>query len=205
MTAMIAATTKGCRRRRPSGVEELSTPLQREPLHAAGRAPRRALLGGVSLSIASQHAIARAYAADRAYVRACLRRHGLGLDGLDDGVHDVFAVVLRRIDDFDASRSMRHWLAGIARFVAANHRRREGRRSAIVRGGDDEGAELPALDLRLDLAAGARALAADERTALALALAQGHTAGEIAEHLRVPLSTAQWWIRSARTQLRAAL
>jgi RNA polymerase sigma-70 factor, ECF subfamily len=146
--------------------------------------------------------LARAYTQHVGYVRGCLRRGGVGRDALDDAVHDVFAVVVRRIADYRPDASMRQWLAGISRHVAWAHRRRA-RRDAVqpVR----EPADRPALELRLDLVRSLAALDEPQRAAVLRADADGLSAQEIAAERGVPLTTAQWWIRSARTRLRATL
>jgi RNA polymerase sigma-70 factor (ECF subfamily) len=50
---------------------------------------------------------------------------GLGIpeDFLEDAAHEVFMIVHRKLDTFDGSSTMTTWLYGIARRVAANHRR----------------------------------------------------------------------------------
>jgi RNA polymerase sigma-70 factor (ECF subfamily) len=146
--------------------------------------------------------LARAYTQHVGYVRGCLRRGGVGRDALDDAVHDVFAVVVRRIADYRPDASMRQWLAGISRHVAWAHRRRT-RRDAVqpVR----EPADRPALELRLDLVRSLAALDEPQRAAVLRADADGLSAQEIAAERGVPLTTAQWWIRSARARLRATL
>jgi len=54
---------------------------------------------------------------------------GLGVheDLLEDAAHEVFMIVHRKLDTFDGSSTMTTWLYGIARRVAANHRRSNAR------------------------------------------------------------------------------
>ena len=54
---------------------------------------------------------------------------GLGVheDSLEDAAHEVFMIVQRKLDTFDGSSTMTTWLYGIARRVAANHRRSHAR------------------------------------------------------------------------------
>ena len=47
-----------------------------------------------------------------------------GVKDVDDAVHDVFLVVLRRLPEFDMQTPIRSWLFGIVRRVAADHHRR---------------------------------------------------------------------------------
>jgi RNA polymerase sigma-70 factor (ECF subfamily) len=57
------------------------------------------------------------------FVARSLRRLGVADQHLDDVVQDVFLIVHRRLDQFDARAPMRSWLYGIARGVASNYRR----------------------------------------------------------------------------------
>ena len=61
------------------------------------------------------------------YVWTNLRRLGVPRSALEDACQDVFLVVHRRLDSYDSDSSLRTWLFGIIRRVAADHRRR-GRR-----------------------------------------------------------------------------
>lgn len=56
-----------------------------------------------------------------------LLRLGVEQADLEDAVHDVFLVAHRRRDAFTGESSMRTWLLGICRRVAADHRRRHRR------------------------------------------------------------------------------
>lgn len=83
---------------------------------------------------------------DRAELGRLYRQHAdfvwrtlvrLGIDNADaeDVAHEVFLIVGRRLADFDPESSLRAWLYGIARGVAANRRRsaqRAKRRLEIV-------------------------------------------------------------------------
>lgn len=60
----------------------------------------------------------------RGFVRARLRRLGVGSPDLEDATQDVFEVLARRIGTYDPTRgSSRAYLSGIARRVAAKYRR----------------------------------------------------------------------------------
>jgi RNA polymerase sigma-70 factor (ECF subfamily) len=63
------------------------------------------------------------------FVWRCLRRLGFHEHEADDLTQDVFLVVHRRLDDFDASRSLRAWLYGIAKRVGRDFRRGNDRRA----------------------------------------------------------------------------
>ncbi len=63
------------------------------------------------------------------FIRRALRRHYVSAEELDDVTHDVFVVLLRKLDADSRPRSIRAWLYQIARRVAANHHRHHRRRS----------------------------------------------------------------------------
>jgi len=156
----------------------------------------------VSTSEPSRRELAELYRCHHAYVRRCLRRGGLSSDALDDAVHDVFAVLVRRLADYRPEHSMRQWLAGISRNVASAHRRRS-RRTVLDHG--SRAVDPGAFELHVDLHRSLAALAECERAAVLLADGDGLTAHEIAAMQGVPLTTAQWRIRSGRARLRALM
>src|SRR5439155_25313657 len=71
---------------------------------------------------------ARAFQVEFDYVYRALRRHGVRHQDAPDLVQEVFLVMWRRWQEFDASRELRPWLAGIAFKVAHGHHRRFARR-----------------------------------------------------------------------------
>ncbi|TWD80100.1 RNA polymerase ECF family sigma subunit [Kribbella amoyensis] len=72
------------------------------------------------------------FAAHREAVLGYLRRRtGNGHDAADL-LADTFLVVWRRLDDVPAGDQTRPWLYGVARRALANHRRGEGRRTALA-------------------------------------------------------------------------
>ena len=64
------------------------------------------------------------YERELSYVWKTLGRLGVEAVELADAVHDVFVIVHRRWADIDFARPIRPWLFGIARRVAAGHRRK---------------------------------------------------------------------------------
>lgn len=143
------------------------------------------------------------YRDHRGYVRGCLRRAGLASDALDDAVHDVFAVLVRRRSDFDARWSIRQYLAGIARHVASNHRRKTHRPDpgALVQWGSASGA----VELRIDLTRELASLEAAQREAVLQSHGEGCSAAEIARAHGLPLTTVQYRLRCAHRRLRTTL
>jgi RNA polymerase sigma-70 factor (ECF subfamily) len=74
----------------------------------------------------------RAFATEMDYVYRTLRRYGVrGIDA-EDLTQEVFLVAWRRRSDFDGSRPLRPWLAGIAFRLAHERRRRPGPRGREV-------------------------------------------------------------------------
>lgn len=61
------------------------------------------------------------------FVWRSLAGFGIHEDSLEDAAHEVFMIVQRRLETFDGSSTMTTWLYGIARRVAANHRRSNAR------------------------------------------------------------------------------
>lgn len=150
------------------------------------------------------------YRREFAYVWRMLRAHGVPEARIEDAVQDVFMVVYRRWADWQAdSRALapRSWLFGIARRVAANHRRRQARESrppdlALVAEAEAPADERTAR--RRALAQLERALdELDERsrTVFVLAELEGMTGPEIAELVGEKLNTVYWRLRTARAKV----
>jgi DNA-directed RNA polymerase specialized sigma24 family protein len=58
------------------------------------------------------------------FVWNCLRRFGIPERDLEDEALEVFLRVKKALEDFDARRGIRPWLAGFAYRVACEYRRR---------------------------------------------------------------------------------
>jgi RNA polymerase sigma-70 factor, ECF subfamily len=142
-----------------------------------------------------------------AFVWRNLRRLGVPPASLDDATQDVFLVVHRRIADAPAD-GPRSWLFGILRRIAADHRRRGRRRSAVP---IDDVPEPPTGDLGPEQRA-ARAEAArmihrildqlsdDKREVFVLAELEQMTAPEIAAAIGIPINTVYSRLRVARAE-----
>jgi RNA polymerase sigma-70 factor (ECF subfamily) len=158
----------------------------------------------------------RVYDSHFSFVWRNLRRLGVPEASLEDAAQDVFLVVHRRGDSFDARwSSIETWLFGIVMRVAQNHRRSMRRRAWAVPAGEvvevvpspDAGpADLLArreavalLDRLLD------ALDDDKRAIVVLVDVEQMQVRQAAEALDVNLNTAYWRLRAARRELRAAL
>jgi RNA polymerase sigma-70 factor (ECF subfamily) len=145
-----------------------------------------------------------------------LRRLGVPDAVLEDAAQDVFLIVHRRWDTFDARwSSIDTWLFGILMRVAHNHRRTLRRRAwavpstsaaEVVPSSDEGPADLLArreaaaqLDRLLE------ALDDDRRAIVVLVDIEQMPVRQAAEALGVNLNTAYWRLRAARRELRAAL
>lgn len=146
------------------------------------------------------------------FVWRTLFRLGVRRADLADCCQEVFVVVHRKWADFDGSYP-RAWLAAIARRVASDYRRRDGRRleeppplgaeagAAIAgerAGAQDE--ELAAASVLHHLLDG---LDLESRELFVLAELEGLDIGEAARALGTNVNTAYSKLRAARTKLRA--
>jgi RNA polymerase sigma-70 factor (ECF subfamily) len=138
----------------------------------------------------------------------------LGVDpaAVADAVQDVFLVVHRRFADFEGRSSVKTWLFGIARRVAADHRKARRRKPATLTepalldgfARDDGGAmrQLEASDL-----VGALLDCLDDvkREVFVLAELEGMTIAEIAEATSANPNTVSARLRAARAAFECAL
>ncbi len=154
---------------------------------------------------------ANLYHRHHGFVWRVLRRLGVPQASLDDATQEVFVVVHRRRDDLDADASVRSWLFGIARRVAADvHRgqhRRQRKHDALPLPAD-----APPLDdalARSEAAELVRAFLArlDEghRMVFMLADIEGLTAPEISQALQLKVNTVYSRLRKARLEFERAV
>ena len=153
------------------------------------------------------------YAAEFAFVWRVLRRFGVEPWQLEDAVHDVFLVWVRRRGDFGRGAAVRTCLYGIARRVAADtrraarraQRRRDALASVLVDRDDSVERTLEtqhALGL-VDRALGE--LSDVQREVYLLAEVEGLSAQQIGAALSISPNTASSRLRLARQRLAAAL
>ncbi len=102
---------------------------------------------------ADPHAFRAIFDAHHTFVFRSLLHFGVPDASVDDAVQEVFVVVHRRLATFDATASMRAWLWGIARHVAANQRRSiaRDRRLRDALASEREGAHDTSLDRAREL------------------------------------------------------
>ncbi|MFO7566415.1 MAG: sigma-70 family RNA polymerase sigma factor [Enhygromyxa sp.] len=154
----------------------------------------------------------RIYRAHADFVWRSVQRFGVTAAHAEDVVHEVFLVVQRRLPDLDPTASVRGWLWGIARGVAANHRR--GRARAARR--EQVSLEVvppptptdPEQQVHIAEAAAVvrrflAQLPPDKRVVFELADIEGLSCPEIAELLELELGKVYAQLRTARRRFRA--
>lgn len=153
---------------------------------------------------------AAAYREHHDFVWRILRYFGVPSAALDDKVQDVFLVAYRRWADLDPTASLRSWLFGIARRVAADLRRstvRAERRLQAVpapTGGPGPDQVLAQAEAAAFVESFLKDLDEDKRTVFMLAEIERLTAPEIAEATGAKLNTVYSRLRAARALFDAA-
>jgi RNA polymerase sigma-70 factor (ECF subfamily) len=144
------------------------------------------------------------------YLLGSLRRLGVPHRDLEDVVHEVFLVMLRRWQDYDRSRPVRPWLFGIAFRVSSAHRRKQGREVL----GDSLEAEdstarpdeaVEAGQKRHLLLKALGTIPLERRAVLVMHDVDEVGMRDIAAQLGIPLFTAYSRLRKARKELDTAL
>jgi RNA polymerase sigma-70 factor (ECF subfamily) len=139
-------------------------------------------------------------------VRGFLRRLARNDAALaDDLAQETFLEAWRKIGQYRGEGSFGAWLCGIAwsRFLMELRRRKE---EPVEDIGDTEGSDpRSAADARLDLEKAMARLAPVERAALTLCYALGHSHGDAAEILGLPLGTVKSHVLRGRERLRTML
>ena len=152
----------------------------------------------------SAPAFAAAYREHHSFVWRILRHLGVAPAQLDDRLQDVFLVVHRRWHSFDPASSMRSWLYGICRRVAADQRRAERRGEARLQmvappsaaaGPEQALAQAEAEDFVDQFLAG---LDPEKREVFVLAEVEDLSAPEIAAATGIKLNTVYSRLRVAR-------
>jgi RNA polymerase sigma-70 factor, ECF subfamily len=147
-----------------------------------------------------------------AFVWRCLRALGVAPAVLDDAAQEVFLIVHRRYSEFRGLSSLRSWIYGIVRNVAANHRRSQRRRAPHEQLSPDlQCAEASPLD-RVQVGEAAAfiqqflaGVSEGKREVFVLAAIEQLSMPEVAQALDLPLNTAYTRLRDVRQELRRAL
>jgi RNA polymerase sigma-70 factor (ECF subfamily) len=143
------------------------------------------------------------------YVWRLFRRLGVWERDLEDAAHELFVVVHRRLDDYDPSRPLKPWLAGIATRVASDFRKRAHRRREHAQEAEEiervSAGQVQSLQHQLEAREEIRlvyraleSLDEPRRTVFVLHDIEGHTMPELQQALDVPLNTLYSRLRSAR-------
>lgn len=144
------------------------------------------------------------------YLIGSARRLGVPARDIEDVLHEVFLVMLKRWDDYDRTRPVKPWLFGITFRVASSHRRRHLRE---VLDDQEEPEDLAARPDDAVAASEGRALLLrafakiplERRGVLIMHDVDEIAMRDIAHHLSIPLFTAYARLRKARKELDAAL
>ena len=139
-------------------------------------------------------------------VRAFLRRLTRGDAALaDDLAQETFLEAHRKLDQYRGEGSFASWLCGIAwsRFLMERRKRKEEPLAEI----DEQASADPRLssEAKLDLERAMARLSAEERAALTLCYALGHSHGEAAAILSLPLGTVKSHVLRGREKLKTML
>jgi RNA polymerase sigma-70 factor (ECF subfamily) len=152
------------------------------------------------------------YAEHFAFVWRCLGALGVPVAGQDDAAQEVFVVVHRRLAEFRGESSVRTWLYGIVRNVAANARRSQRRKGGLAELQGDEQSEQPDPLRNLEAREAAdfvqrfvSELDESKRDLFVLAMVEQLSMPEIAPVLGVPLNTAYTRLRALRLEFQSAL
>lgn len=144
------------------------------------------------------------------FVWRVVTRLGVPPPAVADAVQDVFLVVHRRLPDFDWCSPVKAWLAGIARGVVRNSKRRharERRRLQVLScaGRDPESALDARLHIGRTVAEFLDQLDEDQRMAVVLTDIEGLTPAEAAQVMGVSRNTIYSRLRLARSKLKRKL
>jgi RNA polymerase sigma-70 factor (ECF subfamily) len=142
-----------------------------------------------------------------------LRLLGVEPSALEDAAQDVFAIVSRRLPEFEQHASVKTWIFAIVQRVAANHRRSRRRRpEALAVLPESTPSTHPGPDAQWDAERAAQLIQAfaaqlddSRRALLVLGLLERVPARELAASLGIPLFTVYSRVRSVREALEAFL
>ncbi len=155
------------------------------------------------------------YAEDAAFVWRSLRRLGVRERDLDDVCQEVFVIVHRKLASYDGTSTVRSWLFGIARRVAADHRKRAHvRRETLASGpelearpaaGSDEPGERELAQARAVLDEILDELDEAKRAVFVLFELEEMAMADVARAVDCPLQTAYSRLAAARKQVESAV
>ena len=159
----------------------------------------------------SQSAVGKIYAREKDQLRAVAHRIVRDMSRAEDVIHEAFAQILRDAKNFDRARgSARGWIYAIVHNTALKMRKNARRELAFE---DDtlnaicereQACPNPASCIPDSMALRSMLdqLEPKHRASLLLAIIDGCTHQEIAEHLGVPVGTGKAWIRRELVAMR---
>ncbi len=180
---------------------------------ARARRDRGVALGVVVKAALQQQANAPSFEAIFAeqidFVVRSLLRLGVQERDVEDAAQQVFIVVHRRLFEYDATRSMRAWLWGIARRTASDYRELARHRielddGKVARTAIADGAEA-GLTARQMVHRALEDVEPGRREVLVLYEMEGMTLKEVAEITGAPLNTVASRLRKARSEFAEAV
>jgi RNA polymerase sigma-70 factor (ECF subfamily) len=147
------------------------------------------------------------------------RRLGVPSAAVDDVVQEIFLVIARRHDDFEARSSLRTWIFGIVVGIVRNYRRSARRKDAPLVASDEapetRSDDRPSQPGPYRLAVKAEALRLlhrlldelddDKREVFVMAELEQLAMAEIAEAIGIKVNTVQSRLRAARQKFDEAL
>jgi RNA polymerase sigma-70 factor (ECF subfamily) len=147
-----------------------------------------------------------------AFVWRVLRYHGVRQSQLEDASQEVFLVVFRRLAEFEGRSSLRTWIYGICRHVAAVAQRKASERRELVTASPPERTAPASQDTELwikqahaQLQSALEALAEDQRAVFVLYEIEELSMDEIAENVGATASTCYSRLYAARSKVQALL
>jgi RNA polymerase sigma-70 factor (ECF subfamily) len=157
----------------------------------------------------SEHAFNSLIAQHQQAVRTFLRGLSANYSDADDIAQETFLAAWTQARSFRGQGSVRSWLFSIAwRKAKGSQRRwfRSARRDTAYHDSlpGDKVQETPTED-RILLRQALLSLPLDQRAAVMLCLGSGHTHGEAAEMLAIPLGTVKSYVLRGREKLRGIL
>ena len=162
----------------------------------------------------SQSAVGQIYAREKDQLRAVAHRIVHDVSRAEDVIHDAFAQILKDAKNFDPARGCaRGWIYAIVRNTALKmqkNARREltlesGALSAICEREQTVPNPASCIPDSMALRTMLDQLEPKRRASLLLAIIDGRTHEEVAEHLRVPVGTVKAWIRRELVAMRRQL
>jgi RNA polymerase sigma-70 factor (ECF subfamily) len=156
--------------------------------------------------------LTKLYVAHRARVQSLLVRSGVAAGEVEDLCADVFVIAMRRLHTFEGASSPSTWLCGIARKVAADHRRSARVRREVT---CDETPDAPVFDGPFEqvahqeqaqqVRAAVQSLKPGPRAVVQQFVLNERPMDQVARSQRVPLQTAYARLYAGQNALRKVL